>query len=371
MVDLEIEDTLQDDTGDKCAFPAVLDVVLFNREQILVLQTSAVGIPLPSIKWYGKLSGNSTSGWKTLESTMFDKRNDSIASFAKIDFFEGTLNILCVAENVAGSSHEEICLTTDVSEVLSKRCILIKFDPQGRLLTWITPDTLMPSRIGLRQTKMMAKNETVFAQHVIPISAKDVPTPTNTPTIESSVNGGEIAANTNLPSSTIQMKEVHNDKPVHFSTRIGRGTVLPTSVTHLTTTRKLEAASQSTTEKPRPTEKTVVSRKKAQEILVSRTYQEKILASLHLSPNGYFRNRTIGDWRFGDPIKNIMRGIDPYVRHKITKETAKVIIFFILIASVMLLGCSGTLVWIMVSEKRKNKKITKRMSSVSDASFHK
>ena len=59
---------------------------------------------------------------------MFDKRNDSIASFAKIDFFEGkqslpvsvklwlgTLNILCVAENVAGSSHEEICLTTDVS----------------------------------------------------------------------------------------------------------------------------------------------------------------------------------------------------------------------------------------------------------------
>ena len=61
---------------------------------------------------------------------MFDKRNDSIASFAKIEFFEGkivfrlalfnffysgTLNILCVAENVAGSSHEEICLTTDVS----------------------------------------------------------------------------------------------------------------------------------------------------------------------------------------------------------------------------------------------------------------
>lgn len=68
-----------------------MDVVLFNREQILVLQTSAVGMPLPSIKWYGKLSGNSTTGWNTLESTMFDKRNDSIASFAKIEFFEGMI----------------------------------------------------------------------------------------------------------------------------------------------------------------------------------------------------------------------------------------------------------------------------------------
>jgi len=68
-----------------------LDVVLFNREQILVLQTSAVGMPLPSIKWYGKLTGNLTSGWNTLESTMFDKRNDSIASFAKIEFFEGKI----------------------------------------------------------------------------------------------------------------------------------------------------------------------------------------------------------------------------------------------------------------------------------------
>ena len=62
-----------------------------------------------------------------------------------------------------------------------------------------------------------------------------------------------------------------------------------------------------------------------------------------------------------------MRGIDPYVRHKITKETAKVIIFFILIVSVMLLGCSGTLLWVMYSERRKNNIITKRMSSVSDA----
>jgi hypothetical protein len=48
-------------------------------------------MPLPSIKWYGKLSGNSTTGWNTLESTMFDKRNDSIASFAKIEFFEGMI----------------------------------------------------------------------------------------------------------------------------------------------------------------------------------------------------------------------------------------------------------------------------------------
>jgi hypothetical protein len=62
-----------------------------------------------------------------------------------------------------------------------------------------------------------------------------------------------------------------------------------------------------------------------------------------------------------------MRGIDPYVRHKITKETAKVIILFILIVSVMLLGCSGTLMWVMYSERRKNNIITKRMSSVSDA----
>ena len=37
-----------------CSFPAVLDVVLFNREERLVLQTSAVGIPLPSIKWYSQ-----------------------------------------------------------------------------------------------------------------------------------------------------------------------------------------------------------------------------------------------------------------------------------------------------------------------------
>ena len=75
-------------------------------------------------------------------------------------------------------------------------------------------------------------------------ASSDLPTPTNPPTIESSVNGREITANTNLPSSTIQMTEAHNDKPVHFSTRIGKETVLPTSVTHLTTTRKMDAASQ-------------------------------------------------------------------------------------------------------------------------------
>ncbi|CBY30417.1 unnamed protein product [Oikopleura dioica] len=222
MVELEIEDTLQDKTGDKCAFPAVLDVVLFNREQILVLQTSAVGMPLPSIKWYGKLTGNLTSGWNTLESTMFDKRNDSIASFAKIEFFEGTLNILCVAENVAGSSHEEICLTTDVSEVLSKRCILIKFDPEGRLLTWITPDTLIPSRIGIRQTNMMAKNETVFAQHEIPILAPDPTMPSTSPAIYT----GEFTTLTNLQTSATKNDEYS----------AGVGIVLPTgekTITHL------------------------------------------------------------------------------------------------------------------------------------------
>jgi hypothetical protein len=56
---------------------------------------------------------------------------------------------------------------------------------------------------------------------------------------------------------------------------------------------------QASTGKPPATAKTVVSRKRAKEILLSRTYQEKILASLHISPNGYFKNKTIGDLRFG------------------------------------------------------------------------
>ena len=45
----------QDRRGNKCSFPAVLDVLLFNRMQRLVVQTSAVGFPLPSIKWFGQL----------------------------------------------------------------------------------------------------------------------------------------------------------------------------------------------------------------------------------------------------------------------------------------------------------------------------
>ena len=69
---------------------------------------------------------------------MFDVRNDSIASYAIIPPFEGTLNIICVAQNEAGSSHSEICLTTDVSLVISQRCILIKFDEHGNLITWIS-----------------------------------------------------------------------------------------------------------------------------------------------------------------------------------------------------------------------------------------
>ena len=36
---------------------------------------------------------------------MFDAKNDSVASYATISPFEGTLNIICVAQNDAGSSH--------------------------------------------------------------------------------------------------------------------------------------------------------------------------------------------------------------------------------------------------------------------------
>ena len=84
------------------------------------------------------------TGWMDIESRMFDKRNDSIASYAIISPFEGTLNVICVAQNEAGSSHSEICLTTDVSLVISQRCILIKFDEHGNLITWIRPETLLP-----------------------------------------------------------------------------------------------------------------------------------------------------------------------------------------------------------------------------------
>jgi len=53
---LKLNDTQTRDekTGRLCSFPAVLDVLLFNRMQRLVVQTSAVGFPIPSIKWYGQ-----------------------------------------------------------------------------------------------------------------------------------------------------------------------------------------------------------------------------------------------------------------------------------------------------------------------------
>ena len=50
----------RDQTGNKCSFPAVLDVLLFNRMQRLVVQTSAVGFPIPSIKWFGQLVETTT-----------------------------------------------------------------------------------------------------------------------------------------------------------------------------------------------------------------------------------------------------------------------------------------------------------------------
>ena len=54
MLELKDSETTDGKSGKLCSFPAVLDVVLFNREERLVLQTSAVGIPLPSIKWYSQ-----------------------------------------------------------------------------------------------------------------------------------------------------------------------------------------------------------------------------------------------------------------------------------------------------------------------------
>ena len=44
-------------------------------------------------------------GWHDIPSKMFDAKNDSVASYATISPFEGTLNIICVAQNDAGSSH--------------------------------------------------------------------------------------------------------------------------------------------------------------------------------------------------------------------------------------------------------------------------
>ena len=129
---------------------------------------------------------------------MFDAKNDSVASYATISPFEGTLNIICVAQNDAGSSHRlgsplelsyrlqeapiaysslllmwliclsetlqsEICLTTDVSYVITQRCILIKFDEHGNLLTWIRPETLMPTEFGsLSASEIMSKTEVII-----------------------------------------------------------------------------------------------------------------------------------------------------------------------------------------------------------------
>ena len=119
-MDLNDTQTRDQETGRLCSFPAVLDVLLFNRMQRLVVQTSAVGFPLPTIKWFSQLEEvnveNSQDdhkkgeiptlkGWEHVPSQMFDSKNDSVASFATIQVFEGTLNVICVAENEAGSSH--------------------------------------------------------------------------------------------------------------------------------------------------------------------------------------------------------------------------------------------------------------------------
>ena len=51
------------------------------------------------------LDKNRIIGWHDIPSKMFDAKNDSVASYATISPFEGTLNIICVAQNDAGSSH--------------------------------------------------------------------------------------------------------------------------------------------------------------------------------------------------------------------------------------------------------------------------
>ena len=57
----------------------------------------------------------------------------------------------------------EICLTTDVSYVITQRCILIKFDEHGNLLTWIRPETLMPTEFGsLSASEIMSKTEVII-----------------------------------------------------------------------------------------------------------------------------------------------------------------------------------------------------------------
>ena len=71
----------QDRRGNKCSFPAVLDVLLFNRMQRLVVQTSAVGFPLPSIKWFGQLVELQTDAAKADNQTKVDLTEDQKVPF--------------------------------------------------------------------------------------------------------------------------------------------------------------------------------------------------------------------------------------------------------------------------------------------------
>ena len=76
LLDLKDSETTDDKSGRLCAFPAVLDVVLFNREERLVLQTSAVGIPLPTIKWYQQYS--------TTESDESDEKSTNLKGTLRV-----------------------------------------------------------------------------------------------------------------------------------------------------------------------------------------------------------------------------------------------------------------------------------------------
>lgn len=58
-----------------------------------------------------------------------------------------------------------------MADVISLRCTLIKFDAQGRLLTWVKPEALLPHDQGFYGNTdiLIDKNDTVLHDSVLPI----------------------------------------------------------------------------------------------------------------------------------------------------------------------------------------------------------